>query len=172
MKRLGLIAWLAFPYAFAAGSSEKATSTKADAAPSSPAAGDRELASPKPPAPDKPAEVEISGTLKISEQPARLFVFVSRRPCNARVVSKDIIGSVRIDPFVSTNFFIEVFVPQGSTGNVCGAALDEKGKVTALGAHKENPLTFRGQGEVTFGNVIIPLKRLDKPFPGPEEFMR
>ena len=159
------------PRVLAARSSEEATSIKTDGGASAAAAG-AHGASSKLPAPDKPAEVEISGTLKISERPAGLFVFVSRKPCNARVISEDIIGSVRIDPFVSTNFFIEVFVPQGSKGNVCGAALDEKANVIALGGHKKNPLTFRGEGEVTFGNVIIPLQRLGKPFPGPEQFRR
>ena len=172
MTWLGLIVWCTIPCALAARSSEEATSTKTDGSASAAATGVRATASSKPPASDKPAEVEISGTLKISERPARLFVFVSRKPCDARLVSEDIIGSVKIDPFVSTNFFIEVFVPQGSRGNVCGAALDEKGSVIALGGHKKNPLTFRGEGEVTFGNVIIPLQRLAKPFPGPEQFRR
>ncbi len=116
------------------------------------------------------AEVEISGTLQISEKPARLFVFVSRQACDPRHVERDMIGSVRIDPFVGSNFFIEVFVPQGSTGNVCGAALDDKGNIVGFGAYPKNPLTFRGEGEVTFGDVVFPLRPLKKPVAAPPKF--
>src|SRR5215813_10884246 len=148
MTWLGLIVWLTIPCALAARSSEEATSTKTDGGASAAATGARATASSKPPASDKPAEVEISGTLKISERPARLFVFVSRKPCDARLVSEDIIGSVKIDPFVSTNFFIEVFVPQGSRGNVCGAG--RKGQRHRVGrAQKESAhVPRRGRGDV------------------------
>jgi hypothetical protein len=134
-------------------------------------------ASKAPRGPPKPleeslAEVEISGTLQLSQKPARLFVFVSRKACDPGLTEKDIVGLVRIDPFVGTNFFIEVFVPQGSKGNVCGAALDDKGKIVAFGAYPKNPLTFRGEGEVSFGGVIFPLTRLPKPVPAPEKFKR
>lgn len=125
---------------------------------------------PKPPLDNAMAEVEISGTLRLSQKPARLFVFVSRKACDPGLTEKDIVGSVRIDPFVGTNFFIEVFVPQGTKGNVCAAALDEKGRITAFGAYPKNPLTFRGEGEVSFGGVNFPLARLPKPVPAPEKF--
>ncbi len=126
--------------------------------------------SPKPPLDNAMAEVEISGTLRLSQKPARLFVFVSRKACDPGLTEKDIVGSVRIDPFVGTNFFIEVFVPQGTKGNVCAAALDEKGRIVAFGAYPKNPLTFRGEGEVSFGGVNFPLARLPKPVPAPEKF--
>jgi len=125
---------------------------------------------PKPMLDNAMAEVEISGTLRLSQKPARLFVFVSRKACDPGLNEKDIVGSVRIDPFVGTNFFIEVFVPQGTKGNVCAAALDEKGRIIAFGAYPKNPLTFRGQGEVSFGGVSFPLARLPKPIPAPEKF--
>jgi hypothetical protein len=137
-----------------------------------PAASKAPRGPPKPPLDEGLAEVEISGTLKISEKPARLFVFVTRKACDPGLNEKDIVGSVRIDPFVGTNFFIEVFVPQGSKGNVCAAALDEKGRITAFGGYPKNPLTFRGEGEVSFGGVIFPLNRLPKPVPAPAKFKR
>ncbi len=132
----------------------------------------RTTAPPKAAGPDSRAEVEISGTLQIAQRPSRLFAFVSRKACDPKRIEKDIIGSVRIDPFVGKNFFIEVFVPQGSTGSVCGAAMDEKGNIISFGAYRKNPLTFRGKGEVTFGDVVIPLETLPKPVPAPEQFKR
>jgi hypothetical protein len=130
------------------------------------------MGAPKPAEPQSRAEVEISGTLQIAERPARLFAFVSRKACDPNQIEKDIIGSVRIDPFVGKNFFIEVFVSQGSTGSVCGAAMDDKGNITSFGAYPKNPLTFRGKGEVTFGDVNIALQRLPKPVPAPDRFKR
>ncbi len=55
------------------------------------------------------------------------------------------------------NFFLEVFVPQGSTGHVCGAGYDEHDKLVLFGAYSGNPLTFRGEGEVTFSQVSVTL---------------
>jgi hypothetical protein len=119
---------------------------------------------------DLEAEVEISGSLQISKRPARLFAFLSKSACDPKRIESELIGAVQIDPYVSRNFFIEVFVPQGSTGNICGAALDEKGNIIAFGSFGKNPLTFKGKGEVTFGNVLIPLKPLLKPVPAPKKF--
>ncbi len=107
------------------------------------------------------------GTLKVEPKPPKLVAFVSKEACNPNRMEKPL-GAVTIDPNVSTNFFIEIFVPQGSTGNVCGAAMDKEGNIIAFGAYEKNPLTFRGKGEVTFGKVIVPLKPLKVPVPGPK----
>ncbi len=120
------------------------------------------------PALEDRAEVEITGTLKVATKPAQLFAFVSKSACNPRQIEQGL-GSVTIDPNVATNFFIEIFVPQGSTGHVCGAALDEQGNVIAFGAYPKNPLTFRGKGEVTFSNVVFVLKPLKAPVPRPKK---
>ncbi len=117
---------------------------------------------------DDRAEVEITGTLKVTSKPAKLLAFVSKSACNPKQID-EAIGSVNIDPNVATNFFIEIFVPQGSTGNVCGAALDKDGNVVAFGAYAKNPLTFRGKGEVTFSDVVFALKPLKAPVPGPKK---
>lgn len=125
-------------------------------------------ATPGKPARDDRAEVEITGTLKVASKPAKLLAFVSKSACNPKQIDQAL-GSVNIDPNVATNFFIEIFVPQGSTGNVCGAALDKDGNVVAFGAYAKNPLTFRGQGEVTFSDVVFALKPLKPPVPGPKK---
>src|SRR5215831_7582750 len=120
-----------------------------------PDAGQAAPASPKR---EMPAEVELSGTIRTKTKPKHLMAYVSKEPCHPSRGPEGALGSVRIDPNVSMNFFIEIFVPQGSTGHVCAAAMDAQGKVVELGAHAKNPLTFRGRGEVTFSGLMIDLR--------------
>ena len=108
------------------------------------------------------AEVEITGTLKASTRPQKLIAFVSTDRCDPKKGATDALRSVIIDANVSMNFFLEIFVPQGSTGHVCGAGYDKDGKVVLFGAYPGNPLTFRGKGEVTFSQVTVPLEPLPK----------
>ncbi|HME90581.1 MAG TPA: hypothetical protein VKE49_04105, partial [Myxococcaceae bacterium] len=74
----------------------------------------RAQAAPGKPGRDDRAEVEITGTLKVATKPAKLLAFVSKGACNPKKID-EALGSVNIDPNVATNFFIEIFVPQGST---------------------------------------------------------
>lgn len=108
------------------------------------------------------AEVEITGTLKIAAKPAKLIAFVSRRPCSVKHLD-DALGTVTVDPNVATNFFIEIFVPQGTTGHICAAGLDGSGNAIAFGSYSKNPVTFRGKGEISIAGVIINLKPLNAP---------
>jgi hypothetical protein len=103
------------------------------------------------------AEVEITGTLKAPMRTKKFVAFVAKEPCDPKVGTKKALHTVAIDPNVSMNFFLEVFVPQGSTGHVCGAGYDEHEKLVLFGAYSGNPLTFRGEGEVTFSQVTVTL---------------
>jgi|SRR5215471_20049026 len=108
------------------------------------------------------AEVEITGTLKAPLRVQKLLAFVSTGPCDSKKGARDALRSVAIDPNVSANFFLEIFVPQGSKGYVCGAGYDKDGKLVLFGAYGGNPLTFRGKGEVTFSQVTIALEPISK----------
>jgi hypothetical protein len=103
------------------------------------------------------AEVEITGTLKAPMRTKKFVAFVAKEPCDPKVGAKKALHTVAIDPNVSMNFFIEVFVPQGSTGHVCGAGYDEHDKLVLFGAYSGNPMTFRGEGEVSFSQVTVTL---------------
>jgi hypothetical protein len=103
------------------------------------------------------AEVEITGTLKAPMRTKKFVAFVATEPCDPKVGAKKALHTVAIDPNVSMNFFLEVFVPQGSTGHVCGAGYDERDKLVLFGAYSGNPLTFRGEGEVSFSQVSVTL---------------
>lgn len=104
------------------------------------------------------AEVEITGTLKAPIRTKKFVAFVSKEPCDPKAGAKKALRTVAIDPNVSMNFFLEVFVPQGSTGHVCGAGYDEHDKLVLFGAYSGNPMTFRGTGEVTFSQVNVDLE--------------
>ena len=108
------------------------------------------------------AEVEITGTLKAPVRAQRLLAFVGTDPCDPKKGARDALRSVSIDPNVSTNFFLEIFVPQGSRGHVCGAGYDKDGRMILFGAYGRNPLTFRGKGEVTFSQVTIALEPISQ----------
>jgi len=108
------------------------------------------------------AEVEITGTLKTPMRVQKLIAFVGTGPCDPKKGSRDALRSVAIDQNVSPNFFLEIFVPQGSRGHVCGAGYDKEGKMVLFGAYAGNPLTFRGKGEVTFSQVTIALEPVSK----------
>ena len=63
-------------------------------------------------------------------------------------------------------YFIEVFVPQGSTGHVCAWALKD-GKVLAFGTTPRNPLKMQGMGEVMFTDLELPLQPVSPPVKAP-----
>lgn len=104
------------------------------------------------------AEVEITGTLKAPMRTKKFMAYVAKHPCDPKLGTKHALRTVAIDPNVSMNFFLEIFVPQGSTGYVCGAGYDERDKLVLFGAYSGNPLTFRGKGEVTFSQVSVSLE--------------
>jgi len=108
--------------------------------------------------PDAKAEVEITGRLKTPIRTKKFVAFVTKEACNPKLGAKKALRAVAVDPNVSMNFFLEIFVPQGSSGHVCGAGYDEHDKLVLFGAYSGNPLTFVGEGEVSFSQLSIPLE--------------
>jgi hypothetical protein len=109
------------------------------------------------------AEVEIRGTLE-SKQPAAGFkIFVSPKPCAE-------LGGA-IGPTTPRNapgeFFLEIFVPQGTQGYVCAVSLNAKGEVTGVASYASNPITMKGVGEVEFTGVTLKVEPLGKPAAAP-----
>jgi hypothetical protein len=115
------------------------------------------------PEPGAKAEVEIRGTLE-SKQPAASFkIFVSPKPC-AELGGP--IGSTtpRNAP---GEFFLEIFVPQGTQGYVCAVSLNAKAEVTGVASYASNPITMKGVGEVEFAGVTLKVEPLGKPAAAP-----
>ena len=109
------------------------------------------------------AEVEIVGSVGSKVPAARFKIFVSPKPC-AELGGVMGEATTRNQP---GDFFLEIFVPQGSQGYICGAALDQKGQVVAVGGYSGNPVTMRGVGEVSFNGVSLLLEPLAKPVAAP-----
>lgn len=107
---------------------------------------------------ETPAEVEITGSVESRVQAKKFVVFAAKEPCDAIRGTTGAWGKVGIDPNVSMSFFLEIFVPQGTVGHICGAAFDEHDKLVGIGAYAKNPVTFEGTGEVSIAQVVIPLK--------------
>jgi hypothetical protein len=87
---------------------------------------------------------------------ARTVVFVSPQPCESDEAAQAKYGAAPAQ--VGRPTFIEVFVPQGSKGYVCAAALDAAGKLVGLGSAEQNPLNLAGDGEVQFRPVVHVVK--------------
>jgi hypothetical protein len=122
---------------------------------------------PKPP-PQMPteAEVEVIGKLTGVLPETDLRVTVAKKPCSASD-SGEPYGVERLKNLGPTSpFFIEVFVPQGSTGHVCAYALKD-GKVLAFGTSARNPITMQGMGEVMFTDMELPLQPVSPPVKAP-----
>jgi hypothetical protein len=56
-------------------------------------------------------------------------------------------------------WFVEVFVPQGSPIWLCAALVDGKDAWKIWGQAEHAPVMGKGTGEVTFGDIVIPLKK-------------
>jgi hypothetical protein len=100
------------------------------------------------------AEVEILGTVTGPVKAARFRAFVTREPCDMNRTAVTALGKADLVPETSKTFFIEIFVPQNSTGHLCVLALDGRGQEIGFGAARENPMTFAGKGEVTFRPTV------------------
>src|SRR4051812_47645968 len=74
------------------------------------------------------AEVEISGEVELgSLQAAAVRVYASKEDCASWNKGGPILGDVSVLPKSTPRFMLEVFVPQGTVGNVCGLALNDAG---------------------------------------------
>jgi hypothetical protein len=110
--------------------------------------------------PPGPAEVEMRVDIDSSFDAGRTLLFISREPCDSPKAGTAKFGTMRGAKGHPT--FIEIFVPQGSTGYTCAAAYDDAGNMIGLGSAPDNPHTFAGIGEVQFH----PKVQID-PFPAP-----
>ncbi len=107
---------------------------------------------------EPPAEIEITGSVQSKVKAKKFVVFAAKERCDATRGTTGAWQKVGIDPNVSMSFFLEIFVPQGTVGHICGAAFDENDKLVGFGAYAKNPVTFQGTGEVSIAGVVIPLK--------------
>jgi hypothetical protein len=105
------------------------------------------------------AEVEILGAITGAPDKSTVVVTVSKKECKANDDALDIFGQVLAR--APASFFIEVFVPQGSTGYLCVYAL-QGDQVVAFGTGDKNPMVMKGDGEVMFGGTKVALKPTSK----------
>lgn len=105
-----------------------------------------------------PAEVEISGTVKNAPKGSELKVVINKRPCGTTMAEP-------LEPYMvvgvknagkASRWETEIFVRQGSSGNVCAFAL-VKGQVVAAGA-SDKPMMMQGEGEVVFTGMDVTLE--------------
>ncbi len=103
------------------------------------------------------AEVEFFGSWSPGEVKAAKYVFVAQaEPCLPVPEKPTRYGQetlARPGPL-----FAEFYVPQGTKGHACVYGLDETGKVVSAADSTQNPLTFKGEGEVIFGKLDYALK--------------
>jgi hypothetical protein len=126
--------------------------------PPEPDLAQRKIEAPKPPAPPPlpvTAEVEIAGAVK---RPAgvkgEVTVWVTDAPCWDAAAKA--YGETKANP---DNFFVEVFVPQGSSLWVCAGVTNGAKPITVYGQAEKAPLLGKGIGEVTFSGLAVPLAK-------------
>lgn len=103
------------------------------------------------------AEVEFFGKWTAGEVKAAKVVFVAQlEPCTPVPEKPTRFGEQKLD--APGPLFAEFFIPQGTVGHACVYALDEAGKVVGAASSTQNPLTFRGEGEVIFGKLEFSLR--------------
>jgi hypothetical protein len=105
----------------------------------------------------KDAEVEFFGSWSAGEVAAAKYVFVAQaEPCLPVPEKPTRFGEATLDK--PGKLFAEFYVPQGSIGHACVYGLDEAGKIVSAANSTQNPLTFKGDGEVIFGKLDYALK--------------
>ncbi len=115
---------------------------------------------------DDSAEVEFFGTVLPGKVKAAKTIFVVMPEACAPVPTE--IHPYGQEALASEKLFAEYFPPQGVTGHICAYGLDADGKVIAVATYAKNPVSFKGEGEVIFGNVDLTLEALDEPKPAPK----
>jgi hypothetical protein len=105
------------------------------------------------------AEVEMSGMIE-SSAGGRLVFFVAAEPCDVERPVK-VLGS-KMPLQAAGSFFHEIFVPQGTMGHICAAAVDGD-KVVGLGRERRNPFKMQGRGEVDIHGLKIVVEPLAAP---------
>jgi hypothetical protein len=102
------------------------------------------------------AEVELSGQAKFPNgATATRRVYVTTGGCFTPEMQ--VLASVQ--PTADGHFFAEVFVPTGSKLWICAALVPKAGKITLWGAADGAPFEGRGNGEVVFANLKVPVTK-------------
>lgn len=103
------------------------------------------------------AEVEFFGNWSTGDVKATSFVFVAQAEACLPVPEKPTrFGEAKLDK--PGALFAEFYIPQGTVGHACVYGLDEAGKVVSAANSTQNPMTFKGEGEVIFGKLDYALK--------------
>lgn len=98
------------------------------------------------------AEVEFFGTWSPGEVKAAKYLFVAQaEPCLPVPEKPTRFGEEALKK--PGPLFAEFYVPQGTKGHACVYGLDEAGKVVSAADSTQNPMTFKGEGEVIFGKL-------------------
>lgn len=112
---------------------------------------------PKSFAKDDKAEVEFFGNWDPGEVKAARYIFVAQEETCTPVPEKPTrFGETKLEK--PGSLFAEFYIPQGSTGHTCVYGLDEAGKIVSVAGSTQNPMTFKGTGEVVFGKLDYALK--------------
>ncbi|MDP1825278.1 MAG: hypothetical protein Q8L48_18620 [Archangium sp.] len=103
------------------------------------------------------AEVEFFGTWSAGEVKAAKYIFVAQaEPCTPVPEKPTRYGEEKLA--APGPLFSEFYIPQGTVGHTCVYGLDETGKVVSAAGSTQNPMTFKGEGEVIFGKLDYALK--------------
>lgn len=103
------------------------------------------------------AEVEFFGTWSAGEVKAAKYLFVAQaEPCTPVPEKPTRYGEEQLA--APGPLFSEFYIPQGTVGHACVYGLDEAGKVVSAAGSTQNPMTFKGEGEVIFGKLDYALK--------------
>ncbi len=103
------------------------------------------------------AEVEFFGSWSEGEVKAAKYVFVAQaEPCTPAPEKATRFGEETLTK--PGPLFAEFYIPQGTVGHACVYGLDEAGKIVSAANSTQNPMTFKGEGEVIFGKLDYALK--------------
>ena len=103
------------------------------------------------------AEVEFFGNWSEGEVKASKYVFVAQaEPCTPVPEKATRFGEEALTK--PGPLFAEFYIPQGTVGHACVYGLDEAGKIVSAANSTQNPMTFKGEGEVIFGKLDYALK--------------
>jgi hypothetical protein len=109
------------------------------------------------PVKDEKAEVEFFGSWEPGEVKAARYVFVAQaEPCLPVPQKPTRFGELKLEK--PGSIFAEFYIPQGTVGHSCVYGLDDAGKVVSAAGSTQNPMTFKGTGEVIFGKLDYALK--------------
>jgi hypothetical protein len=129
--------------------SERASAPSAAAKPTGPI-----LVPPRPPE----AEVELSGKVTLPRAAkGDVMVYVTDRACWRE--GAHAFGQTKIADPAQARFFVEIFVPQGTSLWVCAAVVEDKKPIVFHGELARAPLAGNGLGEVVFHDLTLAIAK-------------